>query len=614
MEKTKELDEKQTYIENIKKRVEESNVNMLSMLLDDDQLKKRELDPSSKEIIEAKKILSSLQQERDAFINSLKSYFINENFWNYLDQTSYTAASGPLGKAVYVYLQKLHDHNKKFDKTKQLEYVKQNTICNIMYWFFSRKINDFTDIYPSFSLAQLKETLDKDPNYFSEYANVNNFHEHWESKPKEWMLTPAGKSHKRNNIDFNTRRNSHWGSAGDVNAGIKLKIGRNNKPTKLGNPDTLREELYCHYYKFWNHNIDTKCFNNKKCVNNCIFGYLGKECLKRLSQHLTQDDCPVKYPVRTYANLTKTFDTDTDNVLQQAIDSINYLLGNDDDNDDQYVKLPVDSINLETVVNQVSNDNKINICILDATNACNEASIEWTSEEIVMNIKEQAKYTETIFIYVYRGIKGIEFVEPIIFIPINTDIIGKVIKKIENHDQIVKNLTVDLPECGIDSTYQPIINPIIKKPLLDPPSSIGDDVPSINIDTPPSFIEGTSQMAYYNINDIGQALPIVEIGIDRIKYLLGNEYGIDIDQIKYRNLYGPTYPYNLVGRLSGNIQSSNVMIGWLKSDKLDDKPLDVTSPSSHASRGGGNTIYECLSKNSSVNRTPFYSILESSIY
>ena len=101
-----DLDEKQTYLENIRKRGESSNVRMLGILLESDQLKKFEIDPSSKEITEAHKILSSLQHERDAFTNSLKAYFIHEKFWNYLEQTSYTSLDGPLTKAIYVYLQK----------------------------------------------------------------------------------------------------------------------------------------------------------------------------------------------------------------------------------------------------------------------------------------------------------------------------------------------------------------------------------------------------------------------------------------------------------------------------------------------------------------------------
>ena len=570
-----DLDEKQTYLENIKKREEESNVYMLNILLHSEQLIKREIDPSSKEIIEAQKTLYSLQHERDTFINSLKSYFINENFWTYLDQTSYTTSSGPLSKAVYVYLQKLHDTNRKFDKVKQLEYVKQNTICNIMYWVLSHKLDKFTDIYPSFSLSQLKERLDSDPNFFDEYANGDNFLDHWENKPKEWMLNTEGKQHKRDNIEFNTRRNSHCGSAGEVNANATLKIGRNNKPTKLGNPDTLREELYCHYYKFWNHRINTRCFHNKKCVDNCIFGYLGREGLKRLSQHLTLEKCPVQYPLRTYPNLVTS--TDTGNVLQQAIDSINYLLGYSDISNANYQKLPDGSTNLETVVNTIANDNNINIYILDATNACDEVSIEWGSDEIVRGINKQSNYNETIFIYVYRGTKGIEFVEPIVFIPFNKDGMIQLVKKISNQDAIVQNLNDELPECGNSVPEQPLS----KAPIITNYHTLMDtDTVTASITTPPSEHEGNKQMAYYNTNDIGQALPIVEIGIDRTKYLLGNEYLIDQDQTNYRNLYGPVYPYNLVGRLSGNVRTTSVMISWLKSaNKQEDNPDDTSEKS-----------------------------------
>ena len=616
MEKqTIDLDVKQTYLENIRKRVEESNVYMLNLLLESDQLKKFEIDPSSKEIIEAHKILSSLQHERDTFINSLKAYFINEKFWNYLEQTSYTSLDGPLTKAIYVYLQKLHDTNKKFDKVKQLEYVKQNTICNIMYWVLSRKLDKFTEIYPSYSLSQLKDTLDRDPTFFDDYTSGDNFLDHWENKPKEWMLNADGKIHKRENIDFNTRRNAHWGSAGEVNADAKLKIGRNNKPTKLGNPDTLREELYCHYYKFWNHRINTRCFHNKKCVENCIFGYLGRESLKRLSQHLTLEKCPFQYPLRTYPNLVTS--TDSGNALQQAIDSINYLLGYYDVSDAKYQKLPDGSTNLETLVNTIANDNNINIYILDATNACDEVSIEWGSDEIVKGVNKQSNYSETIFIYVYRGIKGIEFVEPIVFIPLNKDGVIQLVKKISNQDAIVQNLNDELPECGISVPEQPLS----KTPILTNYQTVmTTDTVTDSIATPPSKHEGNQQMAYYNTNDIGQALPIVEIGIDRTKYLLGNEYLIDHDQTNYRNLYGQMYPYNLMGRLSGDVHTTRVMISWLKSDnKKEDNPDDTSEKSESVVKplsGGGcdNNIYECLTKNSSVKSTPFYSILESSIY
>ena len=112
---------------------------------------------------------------------------------------------------------------------------------------------------------------------------------------------------------------------------------------------------------------------------------------------------------------------------------------------------------------------------------------------------------------------------------------------------------------------------------------------------------GSKDLAYYNINDIGETLPIVDIGIDRRSYLMGNEY--IIDGINYRNLYEVDFPYNIKGRLSGLINTGQVMVSWTKTPEGSKGKTTVV-------QHGGKTLYDCLDRNKVINSTPFYQILE----
>jgi hypothetical protein len=108
----------------------------------------------------------------------------------------------------------------------------------------------------------------------------------------------------------------------------------------------------------------------------------------------------------------------------------------------------------------------------------------------------------------------------------------------------------------------------------------------------------------YNLSDLGKELPIVIIGIDKSKeFLLGNEYSQNTEI--FRNLYNLEFPYKLEGQLSGDVLSGEVNISWAINEE---KPLDDTS----IQEGGGKSIFDCLSQNNSLNRTPFYEILEKS--
>lgn len=598
MEEQATQHETDAHFEKLKDVIDKSNLIQLKALLQPEVLKQYHLTEASKEIKDAKEKLVDLERQKREFTNSLKSYFINVKLWDLL--TSRYAAV--FIQAEYLFLQKLNAKTKAkktFDKEKQQLYIQQNTICNVMYKFLSQSIPDFTEIYPSLTANELEAKQRENPDLFKDYKNEKGelFNEHWEFKPRksggsEWVLSAQGKQHKSTNSEFNVRRTCHW-NATDTNS----------KTTKLGNIDTLREELYCHYYKFWNINIDARCIPNKRCQTNCVFGYLGKEGLKRLSQHLPIETCPEIYPVRTYANHEQLSESLTS--LDQAISSINYLIL---DSGKSPVSKPDGSLNLEKMATQLESSLNINIYLLDATTACSDVSIEWSSDEIVRLDTSPKKYGETIFLYVFRSAAGIQFVEPIVFINLKHDSYNPLplIKILPNDSTIVTNLEKDLPECSIHSReVTPVSSPVLpEKPLPSTPPSISQSSPILPVET---LTHGTTTTAYYNINDIGEKLPIVEVGVNRDTFLLGNEY--NLGEEKYRNLYQVEFPFNLMARLSGNVLEGTVSLSWVKLPDVASQQDTVSSQT-----GGGISIYDCLSKISKVNSTPFYSILENSSY
>lgn len=596
------------FYDRIKKAIKNCDRFTLGDYLEPEKLKKEKISEDDPEIQQAKEILGKLNNGVETFQNDLASYLVNQ----ILIERFLGSDIVFKGENIYLYhVCQGQDSN---------PYILSNTICRLMSQVFKDSISYFHEIYTSKTPGELTPG---DLSKFTKPSQEYKFTDHWKKKPRkdkegkitsggtEWTLNSDGKKLKKYDPDYEQRRLAHW----------KGKLSQKPKSTKLSNQTVLTEELYCHYYKFWNEDnkipcqpvIDTEARQH-------VFGYIGQSGLLRLSQQLKDDRCPSLYPMRTYSQP----DNQEKTAIEQAVDAIHYL----NDNDSK-IGVPDGKMSLEEGVSKISREIGKDIYLIDTSTVCTTANPIWNPSEMYRPEKGQevtVKNTETIFLYVYRNEEGIDFIEPIVFININSNLADKdkiLTKRLPNTNPIVKNLANSLPECdegrrsATPSVEKPSstpstptsdeLNPVVANPddlpkhLIIPEMKKVPTTPIMKTPQEVSSSLGSKDLAYYNINDIGETLPIVAIGVDRSSYLMGNEYIIDGNN--YRNLYDLDFPYNIKGRLSGLINTGQVMISWTKTTQ---ESKSKTTIAQH----GGKTLYDCLDSNNVINSTPFYQILE----
>ncbi len=590
---------REQFNDTINKAIKDCNQFTLEAYLDPEKLEKEKISEDNPEIQQAKQILGKLDKGEETFQNDLASYLVNQTLIDEYLGTDIVSE----GKNIYLYhICQGQDSN---------PYILSNTICRLMSQVFKDSISYFHKIYTSKTPGELTPG---DLSKFTKPSQKDKFTDHWEKKPRkdkegkitsggtEWTLNSVGKEKKNHQPEYKQRRLAHW----------KGRLSEKPKSTKLSNQTVLTEELYCHYYKFWNEDNKIPCQPVIKTeARQHVFGYIGQSGLKRLSQQPNNGTSPDFYPIRTYSQP----DNQEKTAIEQAVDAIKYL--NDTD-----IDLPVKSgnktlQNLNKVVSDISRDIGKDIYLLDASSVC-------TSENQSILFRSVEDHQETIFLYVYRNKDVIYFIEPIVFINITNGLPDKILtKRLPNTDPIVINLTNSLPECDEGKRSA---TPSVEKPSSTPSTPTSDElnpvvanpddlpehliipkmkkVPTTPIMKTPQEVSsslGSKDLAYYNINDIGETLPIVTIGVDRSSYLMGNEY--IIDGINYRNLYEVDFPYNIKGRLSGLINTGQVMVSWTKTPEGSKGKTTVV-------QNGGKTLYDCLNRNNVINSTPFYQILE----
>ena len=608
------------FLEKLSKAVKDFNREYLTSLLAKIPSDFDKTASENKKIFDqAAELLEKLRRDKETITNILNSYIVNQKLWGILKDASYTAGKGK--KIIYIldyYIDIYISKQNKLDDDNNpiLKYIKETCICQLFYFFLKQNIVRFKDIYPEINRRTSKNLEKYGCNEWQKLDKEKGTNKH------EFTLTEEGtKIYKAK-------------PSGD----FFLRQSATDKPTKLISDQDLITEIYCYYYKFWFQEIDIPCqpnTSNKATDNsNFVYGYIGQEALKSLSQHLPQDETPNHYPIRTYCS-----DKTDKSVNTQAIDCIEYLI------DDTLAKEGLDTIitkPLEEFIEIVNKDKPdINIILIDATLPCGTASDIFRKEEIhrykEMEEGEKNTSTHTIFLYVYRTVEGVRFIEPIVFIELDDQIVearNPPIRMLENSNKIVENYKKDKPDCVKLSSDKPASSTIPsdtpgdaepegkgmnKKPTRyeEEDKSDEDEDKDEDKDEDEELGEDKDEdeelgedkdFIYFNLNDIGCNLPILEIGLNKkIQMLLGNEY--ILNEIAYRNLYEISYPYNLTGRLSGNVLAGKANISLINKYSREIAKSTVKSPK-HL--GGTSSIYNCLTKQSIINKTPFYRILEDS--
>ena len=555
-------------------------------------------------LTKANELLVRLEASKDEFHRELRHYITNKNLWGLLANAIYTTRKGVIliiDKASSLYLLK---KEKLGNDSPTLNYLKEYTICNLFYWFFKQSILGFEDEYPTLELER------RDIESLKKYGSSD-----WEKKERsketdknEFYLSDEGKA-----------------KYSDKTSEFYLRLQATDKPTKLASTKDIISEIYCYHEKFWYQDYGQPCIANIEKTQ--IYGYIGNEGLISLSQNLSDSNCPNLYPVRSHCSNRK-------NVLEQALDVISYLVGDGDGDGVDIINLSIDATeyrgtsNLETLVEIIEIKTNKQIILIDTFKPCEKVSEIFNEDEIYRPSKKRKslKTDQTCFIYVYRTESSIAFIEPITFInlPKYNDDTAPIFKKrplvklLDNNHEIVTNFKKHLPECHIPpeiasdaiavspKDMSPSLKDVLSSeiiPATEKLKLIEDKSMSHSI----SKEKPSQDVAFFNLNDIGKELPIVDIESDKpIKMLLGNEYLLNM--IAYRNLYEIDFPYNLTGRLSGDVLTNSVKICWLENDLYDN--TTITS----SQLGGSASIYECLSNMSSINKTPFYQLLEASVH
>lgn len=527
--------------------------------------------------------VKELDEKRQIFFNKLDAYFINDKLNQQLNDLIITRKKNiTLIKEKYakLYLLKL----RKRAKPEVLNHIIENTICSLLYFFFCNNVSNFLEEY---STLQLKSD-DK----------VGDLWEKISRKGRGGLY--YGVSEKGREL------------MKDKLSTFKIRRDASERPSKLVSASDINEEVYCHKDKFWYAHKNQQIRPNS-LDSSLIFGYIGPEALKTLSQQLPGDNSPNLYPVRSFCG-SKT----SDNYISQFINSINYLTNT---KRDIYPQLKTEKYNniteLSNLVETVQSEIKINIKLIYADLPCQEIG-----NLLKRNNYPKSKTSDTIFLFVFSNSVEIIFVEPIVFLVIPDDSeetlmlnqkkkLYNPISILKDENLIVSNLNRNLPECDEIKTT-PVLDDVTDSPKLKIDIAI---TPTKNVDDISSKITETSLQSEidlqpktitYNLSDLGQELPIVIVGIEqKNEFLLGSEYSQNTQ--KFRNLYNLEFPYKLEGQLSGDVLSGEVKISWVVDN---DKSLDVSSSSIQG--GGSKTIYDCLSQNNSLNRTPFFEILEKS--